>query len=133
MGGKSNTKAASTKSGKEDTKDSGKDAVKGKGKGKDTSGTSGYTRIKCRHILCEKQGKALEAMGKLAEGMSFADVAKDYSEDKARQGGDLGWKLRGELNGVFAEAAFALQIGEMTAAPVKTSFGYHVILVEGKA
>ena len=39
-----------------------------------------------RHILCEKQGKCLEALGKLKEGMKFNEVAQQYSEDKARAG-----------------------------------------------
>jgi NIMA-interacting peptidyl-prolyl cis-trans isomerase 4 len=98
----------------------------------DTAGTSGYTKIKCRHILCEKQSQAIEALTKIAEGVPFNQVAADYSQDKARTGGDLGWKLRGELHGTFAEVAFALPVGGMTTEPVKTPFGYHIILVEGK-
>jgi NIMA-interacting peptidyl-prolyl cis-trans isomerase 4 len=112
---------------------------KGKGGGKkggkeekDTSGGSGFTKIKVRHILCEKHGKAMEAMAKLAEGAKFADVAAEFSEDKARSGGDLGWKIRGEMVGAFQEAAFALPKGGMTPEPVKTQFGYHIILVEDK-
>ena len=37
-------------------------------------------------------------------------VASQYSEDKARQGGDLGWKTRQQVVGAFAEAAFRLQV-----------------------
>lgn len=88
--------------------------------------------INVRHILCEKQGKALEALAKIQAGEPFASVAAAYSEDKARQGGALGWKQRAELTPAFAEAAFALAVGEYTKAPVKTPFGYHVILVEGR-
>jgi len=44
---------------------------------------------KVRHILCEKNSKILEAMGKLKEGISFDKVAESYSEDKARQGGKI--------------------------------------------
>mmetsp|Transcript_4491 Transcript_4491/g.4954 ORF Transcript_4491/g.4954 Transcript_4491/m.4954 type:complete len:125 (+) Transcript_4491:61-435(+) len=98
----------------------------------DSAGGSGYTRVKVRHILCEKHSKAMEAMQKLSDGVSFADVARDYSEDKARQGGDLGWKIRGEMVGPFQEAAFALPKGGMTPEPVRTQFGYHIILVEDK-
>lgn len=39
-----------------------------------------------RHILCEKHGKAMEAMEKLKAGVRFSEVAAQYSEDKARQG-----------------------------------------------
>eukprot|EP00884_Botryococcus_braunii_P004032 jgi/Botrbrau1/1362/Bobra.0063s0071.2 len=90
------------------------------------------THVKCRHILCEKQSKILEALDKIKSGQKFELVAAAYSEDKARSGGDLGWKTRQEVVGAFAEAAFKLQVGEMTQEPVKTQFGYHLILVEGR-
>lgn len=93
--------------------------------------------VKVRHILCEKQSKALEALEKLKSGMKFNEVATQYSEDKARQGGDLGWMTRGSMVGPFQEAAFALPISSLqnpvyTDPPVKTKFGYHIIMVEGK-
>ncbi|KAF1602902.1 Peptidyl-prolyl cis-trans isomerase NIMA-interacting 4, partial [Eudyptes chrysolophus] len=90
-----------------------------------------------RHILCEKHGRAMEAMEKLKSGLRFSDVASQYSEDKARQGGDLGWMTRGSMVGPFQEAAFALPVSSMdkpvyTDPPVKTKFGYHIIMVEGR-
>ncbi|KAM3179998.1 hypothetical protein ACTXT7_017161, partial [Hymenolepis weldensis] len=54
-----------------------------------------------RHILCEKQSKALEAIEQLKEGQRFNAVAEQYSEDKARSGGDLGWMTRGSMIGPF--------------------------------
>ncbi|CAG0886087.1 unnamed protein product [Cyprideis torosa] len=100
-------------------------------------GGGGGTKVKVRHILCEKQSKALEAIEKLKAGSKFSDVAMQYSEDKARQGGDLGWMVRGSMVGPFQEAAFALPNSTpdkpiYTDPPVKTKFGYHVIMVEGK-
>ncbi|KAL8852090.1 MAG: hypothetical protein Q9221_003020 [Calogaya cf. arnoldii] len=44
------------------------------------------TAINARHILCEKHSKKEEAVTKLKEGAKFDDVAKEFSEDKARQG-----------------------------------------------
>ncbi|XP_059715323.1 peptidyl-prolyl cis-trans isomerase NIMA-interacting 4 isoform X1 [Haemorhous mexicanus] len=90
-----------------------------------------------RHILCEKHGRAMEAMEKLKSGQRFSEVAAQYSEDKARQGGDLGWMTRGSMVGPFQEAAFALPVSSMdkpvyTDPPVKTKFGYHIIMVEGR-
>ncbi len=52
----------------------------------------------------------LEAQQRIAAGEQFATVAGEMSEDKARQGGDLGWKRRQEVVGVFAEAAFKLEV-----------------------
>jgi NIMA-interacting peptidyl-prolyl cis-trans isomerase 4 len=90
-----------------------------------------------RHILCEKQGKCLEALEKIKSGMKFDEVARQYSEDKARNGGDLGWMTRGSMVGPFQDAAFALPISTLanpvyTDPPIKTNFGYHIIMVEGK-
>lgn len=42
--------------------------------------------LQVRHILCEKHSKVVEAMGKLKEGQKFDEVARTFSEDKARQG-----------------------------------------------
>nr|XP_035974120.1 peptidyl-prolyl cis-trans isomerase NIMA-interacting 4 isoform X3 [Halichoerus grypus] len=97
----------------------------------------GGNAVKVRHILCEKHGKIMEAMEKLKSGMRFNEVATQYSEDKARQGGDLGWMTRGSMVGPFQEAAFALPVSGLdkpvfTDPPVKTKFGYHIIMVEGR-
>ncbi|XP_065055697.1 peptidyl-prolyl cis-trans isomerase NIMA-interacting 4-like [Rhopilema esculentum] len=113
----------------------GKDGSKGKedGKGKSGAGTS----VKVRHILCEKHSKVMEAMEKIKAGQKFNEVATQYSEDKARHGGDLGWMTRGSMVGPFQDAAFALQPSTVdkpiyTDPPVKTKFGYHIIMIEGK-
>lgn len=76
-------------------------------------------------------------MDKIKSGMKFNEVAAQYSEDKARQGGDLGWMTRGSMVGPFQDAAFQLPISSLdkpvyTDPPVKTKFGYHIIMVEGK-
>jgi NIMA-interacting peptidyl-prolyl cis-trans isomerase 4 len=93
------------------------------------------TSIKVRHILCNKQSKALEAIELLQKGESFSNVAMRLSEDKARSGGALGWMARGSMVGEFQEAAFSLQPSSVdkpiyTNPPIKTKFGYHVIMVE---
>lgn len=97
-----------------------------------SKGPKPATHVKVRHILCEKQKKILEALTKIQAGEQFSSVAGTYSEDKARQGGDLGWKTKSEVVPEFGNAAFQLAVGEMTPAPIKTSFGYHLILCEGR-
>ena len=91
----------------------------------------GGNKVKVRHILCEKQSKILEAYAKLQAGESFSSVAMAYSEDKARSGGDLGWMVRGSMVGVFQDHAFSAPIGQFQA-PFKSSFGWHIILVEDR-
>ncbi|KAI8972832.1 FKBP-like protein [Trametes punicea] len=104
-----------------------------KGKG---GGLKPATSVNVRHILCEKQSRALEALQKLQEGQRFDKVAQEYSEDKAKAGGSLGWQVRGSMVGPFQEAAFALQpstVDKPIVSPlVKTQFGYHIIMVEGR-
>ena len=120
----------------------GKAKGKGGGDDDDESPSGTCNQVKVRHILCEKQSKVLEALkeitgytkedGTQVEPVKFNVVAQKYSEDKAKevraqrhcaplapqahrslaQGGNLGWKRRDELNGVFAEAAFKLAKGK---------------------
>ncbi|GAB6020215.1 Peptidyl-prolyl cis-trans isomerase pin4 [Chamberlinius hualienensis] len=116
-------------------KSKGESSSEEKSGGKQSKG--GGSSVKVRHILCEKQSKALEALEKLKSGGKFNEIAATYSEDKARQGGDLGWMTRGSMVGPFQDAAFALPVSSLanpiyTDPPVKTKFGYHIIMVEGK-
>lgn len=100
-------------------------------------GTCQY--IKAKHILCEKFShieeiyKALtEAYGNYPPSSEFAKFAMDKSEcSSKKRGGDLGYFGRGTMHGDFEKAAFNLQIGQMSEI-VKTTFGYHIILVEDR-
>ncbi len=85
-------------------------------------------KIRCSHILCSKLSKALLALERIREGEDFAKVAKELSECPSRKrGGDLGYFGRGVMVKPFEQAAFSLQVGEITKEPVKTGFGYHII------
>lgn len=110
-----------------------------KGKGgkpdKDDKQVKGAQSINVRHILCEKHAKKEEALAKLRDGAKFDEVAREFSEDKARQGGALGWKTRGSLAPQFEEVAFNLEAsstGNPKIGEAKTEFGYHIIMVEGR-
>ena len=102
-------------------------------------------RVKLRHILFmttdkseeeteEARRKAEEVMEQLRAGADFEELAKEHSEDpgNADNGGDLGWVTRGDMVPEFEDAGFALQIGELSAAPVKTDFGYHLIRLDDR-
>ena len=74
-------------------------------------------------------------MAKLQDGAKFDDVAREFSEDKARQGGSLGWKVRGSLDAAYEKAAYELEpstMGNSKFVEVKTGHGYHIIMVEGR-
>lgn len=93
------------------------------------------TAINVRHILCEKHSKKEEALQKLRDGAKFDDVAREMSEDKARQGGALGWKVRGSLLQEFEKVAYELEpstTGSPKWGECRTGEGYHVIMVEGR-
>ncbi|KAJ6576759.1 FKBP-like protein [Mycena sp. CBHHK59/15] len=99
-------------------------------------GLKAATAVNVRHILCEKHSKASEALQKIQEGQAFNKVAQEYSEDKAKAGGSLGWMVRGSMVGAFQDVAFALTPSTVDkpiiSSLVKTNFGYHIIMVEGR-
>lgn len=74
--------------------------------------------------------KAKEVISKLKNGEKFEDLAKEYSSDESNKdkGGDLGFFTHGKMVSEFEEAAKDLEVGKYTTEPVKTTYGYHIIL-----
>ena len=86
--------------------------------------------VKAKHILVEDEAKANELMAAIEAGLDFAEAAKVNSTcPSSAQGGDLGEFGKGQMVPAFEEAAFAAEVGKVVG-PVKTDFGYHLILVE---
>ena len=84
-------------------------------------------KVHCAHILVEKLSLAQEIKTKIANGESFANLAKQHSIDSSKKrGGDLGFFGRGMMVQEFEKAAFALEKGQISDI-VKTQFGYHII------
>jgi len=85
-------------------------------------------KIKCTHILVEKQSQALAVLDRLKKGEKFAELAKELSIDtgSGKRGGDLGYFGRGKMVKPFEAAAFMLSVGQVSE-PIKTEFGYHII------
>jgi peptidyl-prolyl cis-trans isomerase C len=93
----------------------------------------GGEEVKASHILLQSEAEAAAVIEALRDGAKFAELAQQKSVGpSADQGGDIGYFGRTEVVPEFAEAAFALEPGEVTQAPVKTEFGWHVILVKDR-
>ena len=78
--------------------------------------------------------KAEKIIKELDEGKKFADLAKKNSKDEANasNGGDLGYFSYDEMVEEFSKATKDLNVNEYTKEPVKTEFGYHIILKTGE-
>jgi len=89
--------------------------------------------VKAKHILVKTEEEAKEIDRKLKKGEKFEVLAQKYSQDAVTKdrGGDLGWISKDRVVKEFGDVAFSLDVGK-TSPPVKTQFGYHIILVEGK-
>ncbi|MHB8126036.1 MAG: peptidylprolyl isomerase [Desulfitobacteriaceae bacterium] len=89
-------------------------------------------QVKARHILLKTEDEAKQIIEQLKAGGNFEQLAKDKSTDQGTKesGGELGYFTKGKMTPEFEKAAFAQEVGTSSTEPVKTEFGYHVILVE---
>jgi peptidyl-prolyl cis-trans isomerase SurA len=96
-------------------------------------------QTRARHILIEPseirseaEAKALadDIRARIANGVSFADLAREHSDDpgSALSGGDLGWTMPGQMVPAFEEKMNASEIGEISD-PFKSRFGWHILEV----
>ncbi len=91
------------------------------------------TEYKARHILVEKETEAKDIIARLKKDpAAFAKLAMEKSKDagSAPRGGELGWFDPRRMVPEFGAAVSKLEKGKFTEAPVKSQFGYHVILLE---
>lgn len=91
--------------------------------------------VNASHILVDSEEKALELLGKINAGeISFEDCARENSSCPSKDnGGNLGDFGRGQMVPEFDEAVFSMEVGEISKAPVKTQFGYHLIKLNSKS
>ena len=91
----------------------------------------GHTEYKARHILVASEDDAKAIIANLKKGAKFEELAKQSIDPGSKEnGGDLGWANASNFVKPFSEALTGLTKGKYTETPVKTDFGYHVIMLE---
>lgn len=89
-------------------------------------------QVRARHILVETEEEADDIYEELMDGGDFEELAREHSTDgSAEEGGDLGTFGRGQMVPEFEEAAFSMDVDEISE-PVESQFGFHIIKVEEK-
>ncbi|MDD4187566.1 MAG: peptidylprolyl isomerase [Bacilli bacterium] len=98
------------------------------------SATDDMDEEKIEKLESDALKTAKKVIKELDNGAKFEDLAKEYSDDEsnAEKGGDLGYFNKGDMVTEFENAAYALKIDDYSKTPVKTSFGYHIILKTGE-
>lgn len=90
------------------------------------------TEYRARHILVADEAEAKALIEQIKAGASFEELAKKHSKDpgSGAQGGDLDFAKADAYVPEFGQALTQLKKGEVTAVPVKTQFGWHIIKLE---
>ena len=93
---------------------------------------NGGKEYRARHILVETEEQAKAILASLKKGAKFEDLAKKQSKDpgSGANGGDLDWSAPGNYVKEFSDAMVALKKGQVSEAPVKSQFGWHIIRVD---
>jgi len=86
----------------------------------------GQKEVKARHILVDEEKVAKDVIEQLKKGAKFDELAAKYSKDEP----DLGYFTKNMMVKEFGDAAFSMKKGQYSDKPVKTKFGYHVIIVD---
>jgi len=97
------------------------------------------SKVRASHILVKTEKEAKDIIKDLSalKGVALNDKFVEFAKSKSTgpsgpKGGDLGFFGQGQMVPAFNDAAFAMKKGEITKTPVKSQFGYHVILVTDK-
>ena len=89
-----------------------------------------FKEFNASHILVKDENQALQIIEKLKIKSEFSKLAKSYSIGPSKKnGGNLGWFRSGQMVKEFEEAVLKLKKGKITKKPVKTKFGYHIIML----
>lgn len=100
---------------------------------KEVAAMADEQEVKASHILVATEDDAKAIKAELEAGADFATLAKEKSTDSSAQqnGGELGYFKQADMVKPFADAAFAMEVGQLSD-PVQSQFGWHIIKVEDK-
>ena len=91
-----------------------------------------FTQVRASHLLVKTEEEVKKLREEILAGKDFAEVAKEVSMcPSGAKGGDLGYFGRGQMVPEFDKAAFSLPVGEISE-PIKTQFGWHLLVVTGQ-
>lgn len=89
----------------------------------------GFTQVRASHLLVDTEEEAKTCRQQIESGSSFGDVAQGVSKCPSRaRGGDLGFFGKGMMVPEFETAAFSLE-PNVVSEPIKTQFGWHLLVV----
>ena len=89
-------------------------------------------KVRASHILVETEEEAKDLLQKIEEGADFGELAQEHSLcPSKRDGGDLRFFGKGMMVKPFEDAAFSLEVGQVSE-PVQTQFGWHLIKLTDK-
>ena len=93
---------------------------------------TGDKEYHARHILVATEDEAKSVLAELKKGGKFEEIAQKRSLDEGSKpkGGDLDWNVPANFDKAFADAMVKLDKGKMTETPVRSRYGFHVILLE---
>ncbi len=81
-------------------------------------------------VVAERRARIDQALARLKAGADFAEVARELSEDGNRaKGGEIGLRPSSRLPDLFVEATRGLAVGAVSAAPLKSGAGFHLLKV----
>lgn len=90
------------------------------------------TYVKASHLLVKTEEEAKKLKEEIANGKDFGQVAAEVSLcPSGANGGDLGYFTKGQMVKEFEDAAFSMEVGQVSD-PIKTQFGYHLIYLTDK-
>jgi peptidyl-prolyl cis-trans isomerase C len=93
---------------------------------------TGDREYRARHVLVKTEDEAKGIIAELKKGGKFDEIAQKRSMDEGSRpkGGDLDWNVPSNFDKAFADAMVKLEKGKYTEVPVRSRYGYHVILLE---